>query len=182
MPSAVVISWIACSSAGLTCFLVRPFRRTGPGPSGTARGPFGPGRCCWPSPPPRCGPAGSGSRRRPGSGWSPRCRETCVAADAAQRRGQGVLRHHCPGHDLSRWVIECREHQNNSDVYYQPFPELVPEEQDVHADHDGYQREHVKHDGCLSSYHFFLLCATEWAKSGAGFSETLALTVTETPV
>jgi hypothetical protein len=24
---------------------------------------------------------------------------------------------------------------------------VVSEEQDVHADHDGYQREHVKHDG-----------------------------------
>ena len=71
--------------------------------------------------------------------------------------------------------IERREHQDNSDVYYQPLPELVPEEQDVHADHDGYQREHVKHDGCLSSHRSFLLCATEWSKSGAGFSETLAL-------
>ena len=43
----------------------------------------------------------------------------------------------------------------------------MPEEQDVHADHDGYQREHVKHDGCLSSHRSFLLCATEWSKGGA---------------
>src|SRR5450755_262254 len=71
--------------------------------------------------------------------------------------------------------IERREHQDNSDVYYQPLPELVPEEQDVHADHDGNQREHVKHDGCLSSHRSCVLCATEWSKSGAGFSETLAL-------
>src|SRR5665213_1449128 len=42
--------------------------------------------------------------------------------------------------------IERREHQDNSDVYHQPLQEVVPEEQDVHADHDGYQREHVKHD------------------------------------
>ena len=41
----------------------------------------------------------------------------------------------------------------------------MPEEQDVHADYDGYQREHVKHDGCLSSHRFYLLCATEWSKS-----------------
>jgi hypothetical protein len=27
----------------------------------------------------------------------------------------------------------------------------MPEEQDVHADHDGYQREHEKHDACLPS-------------------------------
>src|SRR5262249_45778408 len=53
--------------------------------------------------------------------------------------------------------IERREYQDNSDVYYQPLPEVVPEEQDVHADHDRYQREHVKHDGCLSSHRFVLL-------------------------
>ena len=28
----------------------------------------------------------------------------------------------------------------------------MPEEEDVHADHDGYQREHVKHDACLLSH------------------------------
>jgi len=51
--------------------------------------------------------------------------------------------------DASGPQIGRREHQGNSDVHYQPLPEPVPEEQDVHADHDGYQREHVKHDGCL---------------------------------
>ena len=59
--------------------------------------------------------------------------------------------------------IERREDQDNSDVHYQPLSELVPEEQDVHADHNGYQREHVKHD-CLSSHRFVLLCAAEWGK------------------
>jgi len=57
---------------------------------------------------------------------------------------------------------ERRKHQDNSDVHYQPLPEPVPEEQDVHADHadhDGYEREHVKHDGCLSSHPSFLLRA-----------------------
>jgi hypothetical protein len=49
------------------------------------------------------------------------------------------------------------------------------DEQDVHADDDGCHREHVKHNGCLSSHRFFLLCAKEWNKSGAGFSGTLAL-------
>jgi hypothetical protein len=28
----------------------------------------------------------------------------------------------------------------------------MPEEQDVHADHDGYQRDHVEHDASLSSH------------------------------
>jgi hypothetical protein len=64
--------------------------------------------------------------------------------------------------------IERREHHNDRDVYYQPRPELVSEEQDVHADHDGYHREHVKHNGYLSSHRFFLLYATERNKSGAG--------------
>jgi hypothetical protein len=65
--------------------------------------------------------------------------------------------------------IDRREYQDNSDVYYQPLPEVVPKEQDVHADHDdGYQCEHVQHDGCLSSDRFVLLCATEWSKSGVG--------------
>src|SRR6266487_3703643 len=109
---------------------------------------------------------------------APPCRRGRALARRAltwDRRGAGraALRR------LRSWTlqepqIERREHQDNSDVYYQPLPELVPEEQDVHADHDGYQREHVKHDGCLSSHCFFLLCATEWSKSGAGFSETLA--------
>jgi hypothetical protein len=43
---------------------------------------------------------------------------------------------------------------------------VVPEEQDVHADHDRYQREHIEHDGCLSCHRFVLLGATEWSKNG----------------
>jgi len=70
--------------------------------------------------------------------------------------------------------IERREYQDDPDVCHQPRPEVVPEEQDVHADHDSYHREHVKHDGCLSSHCFLLLCAPQRSKSDAGFSETLA--------
>lgn len=33
----------------------------------------------------------------------------------------------------------------------------MPEEQDVHADHDGYQREHVKPDASVSSHRSILL-------------------------
>jgi hypothetical protein len=54
--------------------------------------------------------------------------------------------------------VERREYQDNPDVRYQPFPELMPEEQDVYADHDGYKREHVHHGSCLSSHRFLLLC------------------------
>ena len=51
--------------------------------------------------------------------------------------------------------VERPEHQDDPDVRHQPLPESVPEEQDVHADHDSYQREHVKHDGYLSSHLVF---------------------------
>ena len=35
---------------------------------------------------------------------------------------------------------------------------MVPEEQDVHADHDGHHREHVKRDGCPVSHRFIVVC------------------------
>jgi hypothetical protein len=61
---------------------------------------------------------------------------------------------------LRSWTLQepetdRREHRDNSDVYHQPCPELVPEEQDVHANYDGDQREHVKRDGCLPAYRSF---------------------------
>ena len=40
--------------------------------------------------------------------------------------------------------IERPEHQDDPDVGHQPRPEVVPEEQDVHANHDDYHREHIK--------------------------------------
>ena len=57
--------------------------------------------------------------------------------------------------------IERREHQDNSDVHHQPLPEPVPEEQDVHADHDGHHRERVDYDGCLSSHPSHLIRAAK---------------------
>jgi len=48
--------------------------------------------------------------------------------------------------------IDRREHPDDPDVRDQPLPELVPEEHDVHAGHNDHQREHVKHDGWLSSH------------------------------
>jgi len=47
--------------------------------------------------------------------------------------------------------MERREHQDNPDVYHQALPEPMPKEQDVHADHDGCQRECEKHDARLPS-------------------------------
>jgi hypothetical protein len=62
---------------------------------------------------------------------------------------------------------ERGEYQDDPDVYYQPIPELVPEEQDVNTDNDGNQRKHEKYDGCLPSHRSCLLCVTVWSKSGA---------------
>jgi hypothetical protein len=62
--------------------------------------------------------------------------------------------------------IDRPEYQDNPDVYYQPRPEVMPEEQDVCADHDACHREHVKHDDRLFSHGFVLLCATDRSKSG----------------
>ena len=77
---------------------------------------------------------------------------------------------HCGG--LCSWTfqepqVERRENQDDSDVHHQPRPELVPEEQDVHADHDAYQREDVKDDGCLSAHPSFLVRAAELGQSSA---------------
>ena len=56
---------------------------------------------------------------------------------------------------LQESQVERHEHQDDSDVYHEPLPESVPEEQDVHADHYSYQGEHIKHRGCLSPHRFF---------------------------
>jgi hypothetical protein len=49
---------------------------------------------------------------------------------------------------------------------------MVPEEQDVHADHDGYQRDQVKHG--LSSHHSFLLGALFFDRIVGGLPADLA--------
>jgi hypothetical protein len=48
--------------------------------------------------------------------------------------------------------VKRPEHEDNPDVYCEPLPELVPEEQDVHGDHDGDHRQHIEHDGWRSSH------------------------------
>ena len=81
-------------------------------------------------------------------------RGSCVAARTGSRT-------------LQEPQTERREHQDNSDVRYQPLPEMSPEEQNVHDDHDGYQREHVQRDSCLPSHRSVLLPAMQWSKVGA---------------
>jgi len=48
--------------------------------------------------------------------------------------------------------VESREHQDNPNIYCQPFPESVSEEREIHADYDGRHRQHVKDDAYLSAH------------------------------
>jgi hypothetical protein len=48
---------------------------------------------------------------------------------------------------LHKSQIESREHQDDADVHHQPFPEAVPEEQQIHTDDNDCQRGNVKRDG-----------------------------------
>ena len=52
--------------------------------------------------------------------------------------------------------IEGQEHQHDADVDDQARPEVVAEEQHVHADHDNDQCEHVEPDDERPSHLFFL--------------------------
>src|SRR5215471_8980825 len=111
-------------------------------------------RTLWARPTPMI--PGTARRRKPG----PSRRVTGRAcADNQLRAGHVRL----PSWTLQEPPIKRREYQDDSDVYEQSLPEVVPEEQDVHADHDGYQPEHVKHGDCRPSHRFVLLCATEWS-------------------
>jgi len=51
--------------------------------------------------------------------------------------------------------VERSEHEDDANVYRQPFPEVVSEEQDVDSDHDGYQRHHEKPSRYRSSHSRF---------------------------
>jgi hypothetical protein len=47
--------------------------------------------------------------------------------------------------------IESCEQQDNTNVRYQPFPESVSEEREIHTHYDGYHCHHVKRDSDLST-------------------------------
>ncbi|HTW28900.1 MAG TPA: hypothetical protein VME92_17370 [Acetobacteraceae bacterium] len=42
--------------------------------------------------------------------------------------------------------IKGRKHQDDPDVNDQPFPESIPEEQEIHTDDNGDQHHNVKQD------------------------------------
>jgi hypothetical protein len=48
--------------------------------------------------------------------------------------------------------VESCEHRDNANIRYQPFPELVPEEHEIHTDYNGCHRHHVKHDSYLFAH------------------------------
>jgi hypothetical protein len=55
---------------------------------------------------------------------------------------------------LYKSQIETDEHQDNSYVYGQPSPELMPKEQEIDSDHNGYHQYYVKYDDHLSSHSY----------------------------
>jgi len=91
-----------------------------------------------------------------------------VSPSPAETRRPAVRR-------LRSWTLQepqihRRKYQDNPDVNDQPNPQVVPEEQDVHADHDGYHREHVKRDGYPVS-HRLILVSTAGGLSIDGVSQ-----------
>jgi hypothetical protein len=46
---------------------------------------------------------------------------------------------------LEKSQIECREHHDNADVRYQPFPYMMPEEQQVYTNDNCNHYHSVKH-------------------------------------
>jgi len=51
---------------------------------------------------------------------------------------------------LEEYQVENNEHQDNTNIHYQPFPESVSEKHEIYTHYDGCHRQHVKHDGYLS--------------------------------
>jgi hypothetical protein len=68
---------------------------------------------------------------------------------------------------LEKPQVEHHKYRDNSDVCYQPFPQVVFKEQDVHADNNGDQCQHVKQDGSTSSHRLVLLRENESSNTRA---------------
>jgi hypothetical protein len=48
--------------------------------------------------------------------------------------------------------IDGGEYQDDPDIHRQPFPELVPEEQNIYRDDHGCPQQYVKNDSRLDSH------------------------------
>jgi hypothetical protein len=88
---------------------------------------------------------------------------TCARPSASTRRWQEGPRQRvptgrCPVTPIARKrgplssrvpqesQVESRDHQDNADVRYQPWPELMPEEQQIYDDDAGCHHQNTKHD------------------------------------
>ncbi|MGA2089734.1 MAG: hypothetical protein ABSG66_12545, partial [Stellaceae bacterium] len=76
-------------------------------------------------------------------------RVLCRSASAqSQRKGAAAPRSWTPQES----EVERREHQDDSNIHCQPFPESVSEEHEIYTDYDGCHRHHVKHHSYLSAH------------------------------
>jgi hypothetical protein len=48
--------------------------------------------------------------------------------------------------------VESAKDQDDADIHYQSFPELVSEKLEIYADYDGHHRHHEKHDSHLAAH------------------------------
>jgi hypothetical protein len=55
-------------------------------------------------------------------------------------------------HSAEESQVESCEHQDNSNIHYQPFPESVSEETEIYTHYNGYHRHRVKHTRYLSAH------------------------------
>jgi hypothetical protein len=58
---------------------------------------------------------------------------------------------------MSSWAlqesqVESCEHQDNSYIHCQPFPEPVSEEQEINGNYNSYQQHNAEYDRCLFSH------------------------------
>jgi hypothetical protein len=53
---------------------------------------------------------------------------------------------------LHQSQVERCKNQDDSYIRHQPFPEPIPEEQEIHTDHDGCQQHYIKYDRCISRH------------------------------
>lgn len=108
---------------------------------------------------------GQGGRRR----YKPRLPQFPQTAFLSNRLWNGPMEHfacrdvrgrsdlraitsHGRSWTLQESEIESYEHQDNSYIHCQPFPEMVSEEQEIHGNYNGYHQHDVKYASCLSPH------------------------------
>jgi hypothetical protein len=48
--------------------------------------------------------------------------------------------------------VDRSEHQDDSNIHHQAFPESVSEEREIYTNYEGCHRQHVKRDSYLSAH------------------------------